>query len=504
MFLTRLRQLALFGILFLTLTQAVRSQSTPVFPLKYSADKRYLVDQSSAPFPILGRASWGVIGLSAADAATYLSDTKAKGFTTIEVGIPWRFTTSPLGPAVNVPANGAGALPFTKRLDGGTWSGALSYSNINNEAPDFTTPNEAYWTFVDAFLNSCLNQGIVVAMFPSYTGSNSTDGWMSEMRANGTSRLQTYGAWIATRYKNQQNVIWLIAGDYGAGDLPYTGSDQTYEQAFVSGLLSVSGQQTTLISAEGGSQSISTDLPGSLGTAITLNGAYVGWNTANGATATQARRAYSHAPTIPAFMIEEPYDEEGPDGLNINPSSSQPVRRQLWWAWLSSIGGYISGNGYVWPFKTGVWQNHLNTQTALDLGRLNTFVKSLTWYQLVPSGLGSMGTLITSGGSSVGSADYVAAAATPTGSLLVAYVPPAHTGSITVNMAAMSTQSNARWFDPTNGAYTAAGSSLPNSGGRVFTPPGNNSSGQPDWVLILTTSTATAPAAPTGLHIIIQ
>jgi len=32
-----------------------------------------------------------------------------------------------------------------------------------------------------------------------------------------------------------------------------------------------------------------------------------------------------------------------------------------WWGWLSTIGGYIAGNGYVWPFIPG-WQNHLDTQ----------------------------------------------------------------------------------------------------------------------------------------------
>ena len=44
---------------------------------------------------------------------------------------------------------------------------------------------------------------------------------------------------------------------------------------------------------------------------------------------------------------------------------------------------------------------------------------------------------------------------------------------------------NARWFDPTNGTYTqVAGSPFAATGSQVFAPPGNNSQGQTDWVII--------------------
>jgi hypothetical protein len=188
-------------------------------------------------------------------------------------------------------------------------------------------------------------------------------------------------------------------------------------------------------------------------------------------------------PAIPAYLLEEPYDEEGPDGDNVNGAATQPVRRFQWWGWLSTIGGYISGNGYVWPFNAG-WQNHLNTQGAQDMARLNAFIRSINWYQLVPSGLNGMRTLVTAGGSSVSAADYVAAAATPAGDLLVAYIPPAHSGSITVDLTAMSNTVRARWFDPTSAAYSAIGN-FPNTGAQTFTTPGSNSLGQADWVLVL-------------------
>ena len=106
---------------------------------------------------------------------------------------------------------------------------------------------------------------------------------------------------------------------------------------------------------------------------------------------TQSLRAYNGpTPARPAFLLEEPYDEEGGDGDSTNANATQPVRRFQWWGWLSTIGGYISGNGYVWLFTGTTWQQHLNSQGTQDMGRLNAFVKSIGWSQLVPSGLGGL------------------------------------------------------------------------------------------------------------------
>jgi hypothetical protein len=68
--------------------------------------------------------------------------------------------------------------------------------------------------------------------------------------------------------------------------------------------------------------------------------------------------------------------------------------------------------------------------------------------------------------------------------LLIAYVPPAHTGSFNIDMTAMSNTVRARWFDPTSAAYTTIGT-FSNSGTQAFTTPGNNSAGNADWALVL-------------------
>jgi hypothetical protein len=120
--------------------------------------------------------------------------------------------------------------------------------------------------------------------------------------------------------------------------------------------------------------------------------------------------------------------------------------------------------------------------------RLNSFIQSVHWWELVPSGLNGMKTLITDSGNNEDSTDFVSAAATPDGTLLIAYIPPGHSGGITVDMTVLKSQVNATWYDPTNGKSTEiAGSPFKNSGPHKFIPDGKNSGGQNDWVLKLVT-----------------
>jgi hypothetical protein len=453
--------------------RAVASAGVPAFPLRASVNGRFLEDQQAAPFPILGRTAWFVISLSVNDYASFLDDSVARGYNTIELHV---LDHDPRGN--NPPRNGNGDLPFLRRLDGGTWGGALTYGNVAAEAPDFTTPNETYWSYVDAFLTACESRGMLVLLFPAYVGyGGGNQGWMQEMTANGAARMRQYGAFLAARYQGRRNLVWMMGGDQGT----FTSSQSAAEGGLITGLKSVSGQASTLFSAEWDSNSICTD-QATYGGNCSLQGAYT-WT---GQVATYTRNAYSRTPILPAFLLEEPYDQEGSDGNGANPNATQPVRRFQYWGWLSGIGGYVSGNGYVWPFTAG-WKNHLDTQGSRDMARLNGLVRSLPWQALVPSGLGGMRTLVTSGGGSSAGSDFVAAAATADGTVLVAYVPPTGTipRSFTVDMGALAGAGRARWWNPTTAAYTDIGSSLPNSGSRTFTTPGDNGTAQNDWVLVL-------------------
>ena len=476
-----INKINLCGLAILILgTSSICSAQAPVFPLKKSTNGRYLVDQNNKPFPILGRTAWFVTSLPVNDYKTFISNTVSHGYNSIEFHV---INHDPRGN--HPPFNGNGDMPFLKRLDGSDWTGSLVYTDTAAQAPDLTTPNEAYWKYVDTFLAYCESKGIMVFMFPAYVGyANSNQGWMPELVANGAARSQAYGKWIASRYKHQKNIVWMLLGDMGN----FTSAQKEAEGALITGLKSVEGQMSADYTAEPGPGQCASD-QADFGDEMTLNGAYTWGEKGTLDVPTLGRIAYSHSPVMPAFLLEEPYDEEGPDGNNVNPNAIQPVRRFQYWGWLTTIGGYISGNGYIWPFRSPDWQKHLDTQGAFDMERLNKFIKSITWWKLVPSGLAGMKTLITASGNISTDSDYVAAAATYEGTLLIAYIPPSHNGSITVDMTAMAGSTKARWFDPTSGTFTnISGSPFANKSTYQFTPPGKNHVGEGDWVLLLEAS----------------
>ena len=60
----------------------------PSFPLKLSADGRYVVDQKNRPFFMNGDTGWSlIVQLSQTDADAYLSDRALKGFNLVLVNL---------------------------------------------------------------------------------------------------------------------------------------------------------------------------------------------------------------------------------------------------------------------------------------------------------------------------------------------------------------------------------------------------------------------------------
>jgi len=200
---------------------------------------------------------------------TFIDDTAARGYNAIE------FHVVSHEPARKPPAVlWHRDAPFLKRLDGGTWSGALNYGNINTEAPDFTTPNPNYWSHVDGLLAYADPKASWLSCFrPMWVTTAATRATLQELVANGSTKMQSYGTWIATRYKNQKNLVWMMGGDMGTAPHAFQCGADRRETGLLNGLKSVSGQQSIYFSAEWDSESIGTDQT-SFGSSMTLNSTY--------------------------------------------------------------------------------------------------------------------------------------------------------------------------------------------------------------------------------------
>jgi hypothetical protein len=164
----------------------------------------------------------------------------------------------------------------------------------------------------------------------------------------------------------------------------------------------------------------------------------------------------------------------------------------------SGAAGQMYGNHYTWPFASR-WQGYLDTPGAVQIGYLKSFFEPRAWYNLIPD---TNHMVVTSGYGTFSSTghvadnDYLTAAFTPDGALVVIYTPIVR--QFNVDMSRLAGPATTRWFDPSSGTYIPiSGSPLTNSGTRNFTPPGNNNDGDGGWVLVLETNPPPdAPPSP--------
>jgi hypothetical protein len=440
------------------------------YPLKISANGRYLLDQGNKPFRIQGDSAQSlIVNLTYAEAETYLSDRQAKGFNSVNINL----FEHKMG--VKAPANRNGDTPFTR-------------------PGDFSTPNEAYFTFADSIIDLAASKGMLVSLAAMYLGANGGDeGWWSVLtnKTNSQAVCYRFGQYVGKRYKNRANILWVIGGDF----TPPAGSEgETRLHKFMDGIKAAGATQ--LWAGDWKAPCISTDVR-AFASAMDINAVYTyGFSRNDGLTYVEAAFAYQYSPPHPAYLKETGYEEEG-----WLPGDRTSVRKYEYWAVLGgTTAGAFFGHRDIWEFTTtdwssgffpqhGPWRNALNSAGTLDMMRLGLLLDVLPWYDLVPSGLAGMNPLVTSGGGTFGQQDFVAAAADPRGTTLAAYVPPATTSAkITINMKTFSGPASARWFDPTSGKYVnVRGGPFANRGAADFIVPGVNSDGAKDWVLVLRT-----------------
>ena len=435
----------------------------PAYPLKVSANRRYLVDQNNVPFLIAGDVPQVIVTMaSAAVAASYFDDRQAHGFNAMWIDV---LVASPYYPE--------------SREDGGTYDGILPFTGHlpggNDTAHyDLTKPNEAYFSRVDQMLKLAANHGMVVFLDPIETGQ-----WVPTARNNGLSACGIYGRYLGNRYKRFDNIIWLNGNDFNTWEEP---EDDQVLRAVALGIKSVDPRHLHTIELNVHTSSSYDDptwVP-----IVSLNGTYT-----YSPTYLQMWHSYNQTPTAPTYLLEAHYDLMD-FGKPWDYGTPPVLRRQEYWAMLSGGKGQLYGNGYTCYFMSG-WKVHIDTVGVSQFMIWHDFFSSLPWQDLVPdqnrtvvtAGLGTLGDFQTR----VSKSDYCTAAKTPDGSFVIAYMPTART--ITVNMASLKAPANAKWFDPTDGAYTTAPEGpFANSGTRQFTPPGNNHDGDSDWVLLLDAS----------------
>jgi hypothetical protein len=189
------------------------------------------------------------------------------------------------------------------------------------------------------------------------------------------------------------------------------------------------------------------------------------------------------APTKPVLDIEPPYEPDACCGDDRS-TSPQENRRAGWWAVLSGALGVVYGGPEhaSWNIGDGGTIDWSGTEREppRHTAHIREVLEDLPWHLLATDWDDRV---VTAGRGSYGDADYAIASRATDGSLVAVYMPTART--VTVDLGQLRDTVTARWVDPTTGQDAGPAATHPNSGARDFTPPGDNSSGDSDWVLLL-------------------
>ncbi len=399
---------------------------------------RYLVGADGQPVFVNGDTAWSIlVSVSMGDATLYLDDRRARGFNAVIVNaIEHLFAPDP-------PRTIDGIEPFQR-------------------PGDLTVPNEAYFGRIDRLLELARERGITVFLAPLYLGYHDphypgfggrAEGWHGEVLDGGPKACRSYGAYLGSRWRDVENLVWVIGGDRNPGDV------LEHMRAFVAGIRSVDDRH--LITAHVHPESSPVE-------------EYEGdpWLTLNQTYSYQLVHRQlllddDRTPIRPFVLFESTYEGE-------HDASDLQIRRQAWWALTCGATGSFLGNYPVWLMPPG-WTHALDSEGARAMTHLGSFVAAVRWWELRPDRDDAL--LVAGHGERMG-LDLATAAVSPDGGIGVIYVPTERTITVRLDrMAGWITQ--ARWFDPVRGDWVDAGV-YPSRGFRQFTSP----SGQ-DWVLLL-------------------
>jgi hypothetical protein len=425
-----------------TTIQTLSPTSSPnpneTFPLKLSANGRYMTDINNNPYYLSIDTGWMIFSyINREDAEYYLENRRQHGVNTILCY----------------------AAPFHMPRENAYGETAFLDNNLS-------IPNDAYFENVDWVINKAAEKGMQVLMCPFELANYTNYDYNYGMTVDSAKAI---GRYMGNRYKDFRNILWSTGGD--------TAPD--YEQteitlALVEGIREYDTTHLMSFHPRGGLSS----------SEFFHNETWLNFNMTqcfspdSSKSYTLARDDYTLNPVKPTILIEPPYEDGGTGGSN----TAQEVRRAVTFGSLSGTFGLCYGNGVVYNFGSNSskdWKPYLDHSVFLQTQSLAECINSREWFKLQPDQTDS---LITDGGYSYGSLNYAATSIASDKSFSISYIPTAR--DITVDMTVFIGSKTLKWFDMTDNTYTTIGT-YPNSGSVNLPAQPENSEGQTDWLLIV-------------------
>jgi len=151
-----------------------------------SANHRYLL-KNGKPFFWMGDTAWELFHrLDSSEANLYLKKRAEQGFTVVQAVV-------------------------LAELDGVHTPNANGDIPLLNDNP--ATPNEKYFRHVDYIIDKAASYNITIALLPTWGDKVFKDRWGMGPEMFNETNAAAYATWLANRYKNRANIIWVLGGD---------------------------------------------------------------------------------------------------------------------------------------------------------------------------------------------------------------------------------------------------------------------------------------------------
>ena len=430
--------------------------------LKISENRRFFMKEDGSPFFWLGDTGWLLfIKLDREKAEEYLENRRQNGFNVIQAMV-----IHSIDRAVNVYGDSALvnmniAMPLT--TEGDSFTDSVQYD---------------FWDHVDYIINRAAEKGMYMALVPVW-GSNVKGGHVNMEQA------KTYAEWLAERYHDKPNIIWLNGGDIKGSDT--TDVWNTIGYTFME---KDSGHLVTF-HPFGRTQSswwyhdkpwLDFNMFQSGHRRYDQDDTQLSYGEDNWR---YAEADYDLIPVKPTLDGEPSY-EHIPQGLHdtLQPYwNDDDMRRYAYWSVFAGACGFTYGHNSVMQFyqpgdRKGdfgakkYWFDGIHDPGAGQMKHLKNLILSRTYFERIPDQ-----SLIADQGTRY---DYLAATRGKDYAFVYSY-----TGRdmkvFTEKLSGKKTE--ASWFNPRDGSISIIGV-FANEGTMNFDPPGEPQDGN-DWVLVL-------------------
>jgi hypothetical protein len=426
--------------------------------LKVSENGRYLVNERNEPFFWLADTAWELFHrCNREEAELYLKKRAEQGFNVVQ----------------------AVALA---ELDG------LNTPNPYGETPlvnnDPSQPNNKYFENVDYIIQKAKEYGIYIALLPTWGDKLFKAGWGSGPEVFNPEKATAFGKWIGNRYKDYDNIIWVIGGDRN----PRENSQDIEVWNNMAEAISIAagGYENTLMTYHpqpkhgGGSSTWFHKEPW-----LDFNMHQSG-HCPNQGTYKHISHDYNLSPIKPT-LDGEPLYEDIPNCFNLKElgySVPEDVRRIMYWNVFAGAFGQTYGNNNVWQMydhgksqsltPTRPWPMALDMPMANQVKHLKNLMLSRPFLTRIPDQAMVIGEQADDN-------NYTIATRDVDGKYAMIYFPLG--GEKKLDLTKLKGRElHSWWFDPRTGNSFKA-ENIKKSASVLITPPTTGKGN--DWVLVI-------------------